>query len=74
MTKPKGPGKPNKSWCWAERAEEKKMKPEQYISLVTGVLEGTYGAGAMACIINGSIEGKSIEEITSDLEKIKNEE
>lgn len=50
-----------------------KMKPGEYISLVTGVLEGEYGAGAMACIINGSIEGKSLEEIESDLRKIKNE-
>lgn len=44
------------------------------MSLVTGVIEGTYGAGAMACIINGSIDGKSIEEITDDLRKLKNEE
>ena len=50
------------------------MKPEQYISLVTGVLEATYGSGAMACIINGSIEGKSFEEITSDLLELRNEE
>ena len=50
------------------------MKPGKYISLVTGILEGIYGAGAMACIVNGSAEGKSIEEITSDLEKMKNEE
>lgn len=50
------------------------MKSREYISLVTGVLEGTYGAGAMACIIDGSIKGKSIEEITFDLEKLKNEE
>lgn len=35
MTKPKGPGKPNKSWCWAERAEEIKM-PE-LIKLIVGV-------------------------------------
>lgn len=50
------------------------MKPAEYISLVTEILERILGAGAMACIVNGGIEGKSIEEITSDLEKMKNEE
>ena len=54
--------------------KENKIKPGEYISLVTGVLEGVYGAGAMACIINGSIEGKTDEEITEDLRKLKNEE
>ena len=49
-----------------------KMKPAEYISLLTGVIEAEYGAGAMACIVNGNIKGKSIEEITSDLRKLKN--
>lgn len=51
----------------------KKGRAEEFLALVTGLLDGFWGPGAMDSIAKGSAEGKSTDEIFDDLRKLKNE-
>lgn len=59
--------------CSRREGDDEMSKGKEILVIMEGIINGSWGSGAVDCVIEETLKGKDIDEIMLKLMEIKNE-